>query len=273
MTATTSTATAPPERSRLGWAISDGRELARRSLLHVARSPFMIVFTAMQPILFALLFRYAFSGSLEPFPTPGDYVDFLMPGVFAMAMAFGAMATASGLASDLGTAAADRFRSLPMARSAVLVGHTSAELLRSGLILVLMAAMGFLMGFSFHTTWPAFLAGVGLILAFAYALIWVLALVGVTFSNVQAAEGAVFQILFPLTFASSAFVPTEQMPGWLQVFSEHQPVTAVVDAARALMLGGPTTRPVLTALAWIAGMLIVFPPLAVNRYRRRTETA
>lgn len=261
--------TTPPERGHLFWVISDGWEMARRSLLHLVRLPFMIVFTAMQPIIFALLFRYVLGGALEPFAVPGDYVDFLMPGVFAMAMAFGAMATASGLAGDLETAAIDRFRSLPMERSAMLIGHTAAELLRSALILTLLVAMSFLMGFDIHTGWPPFFAGVGLMLAFSYALIWALALVGVIASNVQTAEGAVFQVLFPLTFVSSAFVPTHVMPVWLKFFADHQPVTAVVDASRTLMHGGPSTGVVLTALAWIAGMLIVFPPLAIHHYRRR----
>jgi ABC-type multidrug transport system permease subunit len=264
-------ATPSLRRSRLGWALSDGWEMTRRGLLHGVRLPFFIVFTVMQPVIFALLFRYAFGGAFEPFAVPGDYVDFLMPGVFAMAMAFGAMATASGLAGDLGTAAIDRFRSLPMARSALLVGHTTAELLRSALILALMIAMGLLIGFEIRTSWPRLVAGVGLTLAFSYALIWILALVGVMASNVQTAQGAVFQLLFPLTFASSVFVPTDVMPGWLRVFAEHQPVTAVVDASRALMLGGPSSEAVLTALAWIAGMLLVFPALAVHRYLRRVE--
>jgi ABC-2 type transport system permease protein/oleandomycin transport system permease protein len=260
-----------PGAGRLGWAISDGWEMTRRGVLHGIRLPFFIVFSVMQPVIFALLFRYAFGGAFEPVAVPGDYVDFLMPGVFAMAMAFAAMTTASGLAGDLETAAIDRFRSLPMARSAVLVGHTSAELVRSALILAFMLAMGLLMGFEVHASWPAFLAGVGLTLAFSYALIWALALVGVMAANVQSAQGAVFQLLFPLIFASSVFVPTDMMPGWLQVFSEHQPVTAVVDASRGLMLGGATTELVLTAVAWIAGMLLVFPALAVRRYRRRVE--
>jgi ABC-2 type transport system permease protein len=256
MTATTSTTS---DRAPLFWVISDGWEMTRRRLVQLLRNPFMIVFSAMQPIIFAFLFRYSLSGALEPFTVTGRYVDFLMPGVFAMAMAFGAMSTASGLAGDLDTAAIDRFRSLPMARSAMLIGHTTAEVLRSALILTLVVLMGFLMGFEIHTNWFAFLVGLGLMLAFSYALIWTLALVGVIASNVQTAEGAVFQVLFPLTFVSSAFVPTHVMSDWLRFFADHQPVTAVVDASRALMYGGPTTDPVLTALAWIAGMLIVFP--------------
>jgi ABC transporter DrrB family efflux protein len=259
------TATTLSVRDRLGWVVSDGWELTRRSLLHTLRVPYTIVFTALQPLVFALLFRYVLG---DAFAVPGDYVDFLMPGVFAMAVAFGALTTAIRLASDLETGAVDRFRSLPMTPAAVLLGHTTADLLRSVLTLAPIVAVGFLIGFDLHTSIPAFLAAVALVLALSYALLWVFALVGVLAPNAVTAEVMAFPALFPLTFASSAFVPTEQMPGWLQVFSEHQPVTAVVDAARALMLGGPTTRPVLTALAWIAGMLAVFVPLTIGRYRR-----
>lgn len=253
------------------WLLSDSWEMARRSTLHVLRMPFMIVFTAMQPIIFGLLFRYVFSGAIDPVAVHGEYVDFLMPGVFTMALAFGAMSTASGLASDLASSAIDRFRSLPMTRSAVLIGHTSADLMRSAMILALMTALGLLMGFQPHAGLDGFLAGIGLLLAFSYALIWLLALVGVAATNVQTAQGVVFQLLFPLTIASSAFVPTDPMPQWLRGFAEHQPVTAVVDATRALMLGGATADLVATAAAWIVGMLVILPPLTIARYRQRSD--
>jgi ABC-2 type transport system permease protein/oleandomycin transport system permease protein len=242
--------------------------MTRRIALHFVRIPYTLVFTAMQPVMFALLFRYVFSGAFEDFEAPGDYVDFLMPGVFAMAVGFGAITTAIGIAADMETRAIDRFRSLPMARSAVLVGHTSADFLRSAVVIALVVALGFVIGFDIHTPWPAFIAGIGVILAFAYALIWVSALIGVVSASAQTAEGMIFTVLFPLAFASSGFVPTESMPGWLQAFTQHQPFSAVIDASRALMLGGPTTSAVLTALAWIAGMLGVLVPIAVHRYRR-----
>lgn len=143
-----------------------------------------------------------------------------------------------------------------------------AGFLRGTLVVGLVIAMGFLIGFDIHTSWPAFLAGVAIILAFSYALIWVSTLVGVISPNAQSAEGMIFTALFPLSFASSAFAPTDSMPGWLQVFTEHQPFSAAVNAARALMLGGPTTNAVITALAWIAGMLMLVVPYAVHRYRR-----
>lgn len=251
-------------RRHLRWTISDGWEMTRRSLLHAVRVPYTIVFTMLQPLVFALLFRYVFG---DAFAVPGNYVDYLMPGVFAMTVAFGSITTAIKLASDLESGAVDRFRSLPMARSAVLMGHTNADFLRSVLALVVMAGVGFTLGFDSRTSWPAFVAGIALMLGFSYALIWVFALVGVLAPNAVTAEVMAFPALFPLTFASSAFVPTNTMPGWLQYFSRHQPVTAVVDASRALMLGGPTTKAVLIALAWIIGLLAAFAVLTIRRYQ------
>lgn len=259
------TATQPNDRSTRSWAFSDGWEMIRRSLLHNIRVPYTIVFTVLQPIIFALLFRFVFG---EAFAVSGDYVDFLIPGMLVMAVAFGSITTAIRLASDLETRAIDRFRSLPMARSAVLVGHTSADLLRSIPALVTMIAVGGLIGFDLRAGWPALLAAMSLVLGLSYALIWAFAFIGVLAPNAVTAEVMAFPALFPLTFASSAFVPTDAMPGWLQVFAEHQPVTAVVDAIRALLLGEPATESVLIAVAWIGGMVLLFVPLTVHRYQR-----
>lgn len=255
--------TAQVTGTRLGWIVSDGWEITRRSLLHTIRVPYTIVFTVMQPMMFALLFRYVFG---EAFEVPGEYVDYLMPGAFAMTVAFGSITTAIRVAGDLETRAVDRFRSLPMARSAVLVGHTSADFLRSVLALVAITGVGFMIGFDFSTSWPAFLAGLALMLGLSYALLWVFALVGVLAPNAVTAEVMAFPAVFPLTFASSAFVPTDTMPGWLQFVSQHQPVTVVVDASRALMLGGPTTDAVLAALAWIIGLVTAFAVLTIRHY-------
>ena len=265
MTASSATTTNPVLSGALAWALSDSWEMAHRMLLHFWRIPYTLVFTGMQPIMFALLFRYAFGGA---FDVAGDYVDFLMPGVFVMAVGFGAITTAIGIAADMGSGAVDRFRSLPMSRAAFLVGHTTADFLRGAGVVIVVVVMGFLIGLDFHTSWAAFFAGVGIVLAFSYALIWGSALVGIVSPNAQTAEGLIFTALFPLTFASSAFAPTESMPDWLRVFTEHQPFSVVVDAARALTLGGPTARPVTTGLLWIAGMLLVFAPMAVSQYRR-----
>jgi ABC-2 type transport system permease protein len=256
---------ASPVPTSLLWILSDSWEMTRRMMLHFWRIPYTLIFTAMQPIMFALLFRYVFGGS---FDVPGDYVDFLMPGVFAMAVGFGAITTAIGISADMQSGAIDRFRSLPMSRAAFLIGHTTADLLRGSAVVLIVVAIGFLIGFDFHTSWGEFIGGIGVILAFSYALIWASALIGIISPNAQTAEGIVFTALFPLTFASSAFTTTDSMPDWLRVFTEHQPFSVAVDACRALMLGGDTTQPVTTALIWIAAMVVVFVPVAVYRYQR-----
>jgi ABC-2 type transport system permease protein/oleandomycin transport system permease protein len=162
----------------------------------------------------------------------------------------------------------DRFRSLPMARSAVLAGRTLSDTVRNLFVVSLMLLVGALVGFRFHNGFPAALAAVGLALAFGLAFSWISALIGLSVRDVESAQAAGFVWVFPLVFASSAFVPVASMPGWLQAFVRVNPVTLTVNALRALMLGGPTLRPVLQSLAWIVGILLVFVPLAVNRYRR-----
>jgi ABC-2 type transport system permease protein/oleandomycin transport system permease protein len=202
---------------------------------------------------------------------PGEsYVNYLMPGIFAQTVAFGAITTAVGLSEDLGKGLVDRFRTLPMARSAVLAGRTLADLVRNVGVVLLMVAMGYLVGFRVQTSALALVAALLVLLLFGFALSWVFALIGLSVANAESAQAAAFPLLFPLVFASSAFVPTATMPGPLRAFAEHQPVTAAVDAVRALVLGGPTTGPVLTSLAWSIGILGVAAPLAVHRYRRAT---
>lgn len=269
MTSITSTPTAGAGWSgRLRWAASDGWALTKRSLLHYVRVPQLVFFAAVQPIMFVLLFRYVFGGAIA---VPGfDYVNYMMPGIFAQTVVFGATATAVGLADDMQKGAIDRFRSLPTARSAVLVGRTTADLVRLTFSVGLMTIVGFLVGFRIQTSVVAFLAGVGLLMLFAYALQWGFALMGLNASNAEAAQLMTFPILMPLTFASSAFVPVASMPDWLQVFTRNQPVSVVIDASRALMLGGPTSELVGRALLWSVGLAIVFIPLAIRQYRRRT---
>lgn len=251
---------------RLAWLAADGWALTQRNLRHYTRVPELIFFSAIQPIMFVLLFRYVFGGAIQV--PGGDYVDFLMPGVFAQTVVFGATATAIGLAEDLGSGAIDRFRSLPMADAAVLVGRTSADLVRGVLTVALMALVGFLVGFRFATGWLPFLAGIGLLIGFGYAVMWGFAIVGLLAPDAETAQLMTFPVLMPLAFASSAFVPTASMPGWLQVFTAHQPVSVVVDASRALMLGGPTAGHVTSAVLWIAGLLAVSAPVAVRVFRR-----
>jgi ABC-2 type transport system permease protein len=247
-------------------AVNDGLTITWRNLTAMRRVPDVIVFSTIQPILFVVMFRYVFGGAIH---VPGlRYVDFLMPGIFAQTIAFGAIQTGVGLAEDLGKGLIERFRSLPMARSAVLAGRTTADLVRNVLVVALMVAMGFLVGFRVHTNALLFILSFGVLLVFSFAMSWVFALVGLATRSAEAAQAAAFPMLAPLVFASSAFVPLQSMPGWLRVFSAHQPVTAVVDAVRALVLGGRTLEPVLTSLAWSLGILLVFAPLAVSRYRR-----
>jgi len=268
----TSVTSAPAQAGRwvdrLRWAASDGWALTKRSLLHYVRVPQLVFFAAVQPIMFVLLFRYVFGGAIE---VPGfDYVNYMMPGIFAQTVVFGATATAVGLADDMQKGAIDRFRSLPTARSAVLVGRTTADLVRLGFSVGLMTIVGFLVGFRIETSIVGFLAGVALLMLFAYSLEWGFALMGLNASNAEAAQLMAFPILMPLTFASSAFVPVESMPDWLQVFTRNQPVSVVIDASRALMLGGPTSELVTKSLLWSIGLILLFVPLAVRQYRRRT---
>ena len=185
----------------------------------------------LQPIMFTLLFTYVFGGAIHV--PGGHYVDFLMPGIFVQTVIFGAMSTAVGLSEDLHKGLIERFRALPMGRSAVLAGRTTSDLVRNVFVVALITAVGFAVGFRIGTNVALFLCGVLLILLFAYALSWGFATIGLSAPNAETAQVMVFPILFPLLFASSAFVPVATMPGWLQAFAEHQPVTQVVERARA----------------------------------------
>jgi ABC transporter DrrB family efflux protein len=255
-------------RSRLALALSDTLAITWRNLIAFTRIPELVVFSSIQPIMFVLLFRYVFGGAIR---SPGlNYVDFMMPGIFVQTVCFGAVGTGIGLAEDMGKGLIERFRSLPMARSAVLAGRTTADLCRNVFVVVLMTVVGFAVGFRIHTGLFSFLAGAGVMLLFAYALSWTFAVLGLRARNAETAQAMSFPLLFPLTFASSAFVPVQSMPGWLQAFAKHQPVSVVVDATRALMVGGPgpTAGPVFQALLWTIVLLAVSAPLAVRQYRR-----
>jgi ABC-2 type transport system permease protein/oleandomycin transport system permease protein len=255
-----------PDRSRVARAVRDGATVTWRNLIGYVRIPQALVFSTVQPIVLVLMFRYVFGGAIR---VPGlDYVDYMIPGVFAQAIAFGAVGTAIALADDMQKGLIERFRSLPMARSAVLAGRTTAELCRNVLVIAIMAVVGVLVGFRYHTNALAFLAGILVLLLFGYALSWVFATVGLSAANAEVAQAKSFPLLFPLIFASSAFVPVATMPGWLQAFARNQPVSVTIDAARALMLGGPTAMPVIKALAWCLGLLIVASTVAVRQYHR-----
>jgi ABC transporter DrrB family efflux protein len=267
----TANVTAPSIQVRHGgrvrWAIRDGIAVARRNIVALRRVPQALVFSTIQPVIFVLLFRYVFGGAIK---VPGqDYTDFLMPGVFVQTVTFGAIGTAVGMATDLNTGLLERFRSLPMARSAVLVGRTTADLLRNIFVVALMTGVGFLVGFDIHIGVVPFLAGLALLTLYGYVLAWVFATVGLAVGDPETAQAASFPIMAPLVFASSAFVPVSSIqPDWLQTFARHQPVSVTASAVRALVFGGPTQDYVLQALAWSIGILILFVPLAVRRYRR-----
>ena len=257
-------------KDRLYWSVSDALAVTQRNLIAYTRVPEMMVFSSIQPNMFVLLFRYVLGGAIHP--VGYTYVGYLMLGVFVQTVCFGSIYTGIGLAEDLGKGILERFRSLPMARSAVLAGRTTADLCRNVFVVLIMTVVGVAVGFRSGTGFFSFMAGVFLLLAFAYALSWGSALIGLSARNAETAQAMAFPLLFPLTFASSAFAPVSSMPGWLQVFVRNQPVTIVIDACRHLMvLGGPDAHDAgspLKALAWIVGMLVVFCPLAVRKYRK-----
>jgi ABC-2 type transport system permease protein/oleandomycin transport system permease protein len=250
------------------WAVQDALALTGRNLRRIRRTPEVLFFSTVQPVLFVLLFRYVFGGAIR---IPGlSYVDFLMPGIFVQTTAFASTGTGVALAEDVTKGIVDRFRSLPIARSAVLAGRSLSDLLRMCFTVGVMVVVGLAVGLRFHEG-PLKAAGaIAIVVFFGFAFSWISAWIGLSVKTVEAANLAGFVWLFPLTFASSAFAPVQTMPGWLQAFAKATPVTPTVDAARALVNGGPTMRPVLTSLCWLIAITAVFSTLAVRRYRRIT---
>lgn len=258
----------PLARPRIYWTISDALVLAKRHLLQIPRIPEELVFATIQPIMFVLLFRYVFGGAIA---VKGiNYATYLMPGIFAQTVIFGATTTGIGLANDLQKGLVDRFRSLPMAKSAVLTGRTLSDMIRNTFVVIIMWSVGLLVGFRPEGPVIAWFGAAAILLLTSFAFSWISATIGLLVSTVEAAQSAGFIWLFPLTFASSAFVPTESMPDWLQVFVKHQPVSLIVNAVRGLLINKPDTSTILQALAWCVGILIVFIPVAVWAYGRRT---
>ena len=246
-------------------ALRDTAGIAKRNLLRIARTPLMVIVTAVQPALLLVLFRYVLGGAIA---IPGGrYVDYLVPAVFVEAVLIGGMTTSIGLAQDLKSGIIDRFRSLPMARSAVLAGRTIADLSRSVFSLAVMVGLGLLVGFRFHSTSARIVLGMVVIIAFGYAFSWMYAAIGLATKDPETAQIAGILPFFVLMFASNAIVPVETMPGWLQGFARNQPLSVTVSAVRALLEGGPAWHWVWQALAWSAGILVVFFALAVRLYR------
>jgi ABC-2 type transport system permease protein/oleandomycin transport system permease protein len=255
-----------PALARVAASFTDTLDVAGRNLRTLLRTPQALVFATIQPVIFVLLFRYAFGGAIR---VPGvDYVDYLMPGIFAQSVAFGAIGTAVGLSTDLRSGILVRFRTLPMARVAVLGGRTLADLARNLLVVAVMVGVGYAAGFRSANGAGGLLAALGLVIAFAYAVSWGFAALGLRVSDPEAAQAAAVPVIFLLVFTSAAFVPATSMPGWLQAFGTHQPVDALINAERALILGGPAAHDVAISLAWSGGILLVFALLATRAYAR-----
>ncbi len=248
-------------------AFADTLVLARRAVMRIVRAPDLLLAFTVQPIMFVLLFVYVFGGAIS---TPGfEYVDFLIPGILVQTLSFGGFATALGLAEDLKKGLIDRFRSLPMSRSAVLTGRTLADVSTNSLSIAVLLIIGLIIGFSFNAR---ILEIVGRARAaadiFGYAFSWIFALIGLSSSSPESAQSLGFIILFPLSFISSAFVPVDSMPAALQAFAEVNPFTIVVDAMRSLFLGIPAGNNVWGAFAWSIGIAVVFAFLSIARYKR-----
>jgi len=246
-------------------ALRDTAGVARRNLLRIVRNPRLLVISALQPALLLVLFRYVLGGAIHI--PGGSYVDYIVPAIFIEAVMIGGMATAIGLADDLRSGIIDRFRSLPIARSAVLAGRTLADLSRSVFSLALMVALGLAVGFRFHAGVGAVMAGLALVIVFGYCFSWVYATIGLLTKDPETAQVAGILPFFVLVFASSAIVPVATMPSWLQPFANHQPVSVTINAVRALLQGQPANDWVWQSLAWAAGIFVVFFAIAVTAYR------
>jgi len=250
----------------LSWAVTDAIAMTLRNLVRYVRVPNLLVFSTIQPVMFVLLFTYVFGGAVR-IPS-GSYKDFLLPGILVQTVIFGSTQTGVGLADDLSRGMIDRFRSLPMARSAVLAGRTLSDTVRNLFVVLLMIGVGLLIGFRFHAGFISAVGAIVLAVLFGLAFSWISAFIGMAVRDVESAQTAGFIWIFPLVFASAVFVPVATMPGWLQSFARVNPVTNTAEAVRALCQGGPTATHVFHSMAWILGILLVFVPLSVRRYRR-----
>jgi ABC transporter DrrB family efflux protein len=265
----TALASGAPERGRLTLAetLSDSRVMAARQLRKILRRPMYVVYLFVQPVIFVLLFRYVFGGAINTGRV--SYVNYLMPGIIAMTAIFGSLTTGLGLTEDMAAGVVDRFRSLPIARSAVLIGRTAADLSTNLVSLIVMLLIGVAVGFRPSQPIYEVVLAFALVLGFAYVFSWISAFVGISVRNPETAQSVGFIWVFPLVFASSAFVPTAHMPGAVRAFADVNPVTLVVNAARALTIGhGHALTPALETLAWLGALLLIFVPLSVRAFRR-----
>jgi ABC-2 type transport system permease protein/oleandomycin transport system permease protein len=271
----------PSIGSRIALGLTDGLIVAQRNLLGISRVPTVLVFELVQPIMFVLLFRFIYENAFAN--VPGDnYVQFLMPGIFVQNAIFGSTATAIGLAEDLKKGILDRFRSLPMARSAVLVGRTTADLVKNFLLVVVMVVIGYIVGFRFEEGLLAALGVVVLVVAVGFTFSWISAAIGLAIKQVEAVQAAIFTLIFPIVFVSAAFVPVAGMSEALQPVAEHNPVTYWCNLARYLSIGpvavtdaaGNLTYTleelVVRSALWIVVLLAIFIPLSIRLYRKLT---
>ena len=255
-------------------ALSDGLIVTWRNLKRVPRIPELAILAVLQSIMFVLLFSFVFGGAI-PLPEGGSYREFLMPGIFAQTVIFASVTTAIGMTDDVSKGIIDRFRSLPMARSAVLSGRAMFDLVYNSGILVVLMLSGLAVGWRVHNSAPEFLAGVGLLLLFTFAMSWIGVTLGLYVRTVESANQVGFTIIFPLTFLSNVFVPPGTLPGWLQPFAEWNPVSALTASVRDLWgnpnpystSGFPAEHSILLTLIWVAVLLAIFMPLGVWRYR------
>jgi len=259
----------------VGHALRDMRIITKRNLLRFTRMPQLLVFATIQPVMFLLLFNFVFGGAMAMgLAGGGDYINFLIPGILVQTVVFGATNTAVGLTEDLNDGVIDRFRSLPMARSAVMGGRTLADLVRSAGVQALMLVVGIVIGFQ-AGSWAGLAFGFVLAVLFGFAISWFFATIGLIVRNPEATQGASFILVFPFVFASSVFVPTATMPDWLQLFAEHQPVTILTNTVRLLtfpdapVAGGDSLESLLLRSAlWIVGLIAVFGWLSVRQYKK-----
>ncbi len=253
-------------------AINDSLIMIKRSSTHILRNMDQLLGTFFQPIMFLVLFAAVFGGAISnALPKGVGYLDFLMAGIIVQTVAFGSTTTAIAICNDLQKGIVDRFRSLPMSTAAVLNGHIISDLLRNGLSTIVMIAVGLLIGFRSSASFTDWLMIAGIIMLFTLAFSWLMAIMGVVAKSVEAVQWLTFIIIFPLTFASSAFVPTAGMPSYLEFFATNQPITQIIEAVRALMLGTPIGNHGWLAVAWCLGMLIIAVPIATWLFRNKTS--
>jgi len=265
---------APVDRARSGSTLSDSLVVTWRNLKRIPRIPELAVFAILQSIMFVLLFAFVFGGAI-PLPGGGSYREFLMPGIFAQTLTFAAATTSIGMVDDMAKGLIDRFRSLPMARSAFLTGRTVSDVVYNAGILIVLMLSGLAVGWRVREGVGRFLLGVGLALLFAYAMSWVGVWLGLLVPTVEVGQQVAFTAIFPLTFLSNAFVPLDTLPGWLRPFAEWNPVSCITAAMRELWGNPnpfasdsfPAEHPVLLSLIWTVVIVAIFAPLGVSRYR------